>query len=186
MYVKNPQKRGETTMEQGLKILTLEKISLMNTMKNTRYYFSIQNPTTILSQPYSPFFLVYLVWSASLSFIVQEIQLDYMNVASSHWSPNMRRLVQPCIRTAAAAEREREKDSVGQGRALSHSAPMRGLQGCTDLTLQAADQQECRVCVLLFARLALPMVVLGEFIGQQPRARSPSLVLATTPKRPRL
>ena len=36
--------------------------------------------------------------------------------------------------------REREKDSVGQGRALSHSAPMRGLQGCTDLTLQAADQ----------------------------------------------
>lgn len=42
MYVKNPKKRGgETTMEQGLKILTLEKISLMNTMKNTRYYFFI-------------------------------------------------------------------------------------------------------------------------------------------------
>ena len=120
MYVKNPQKRGETTMEQGLKILTLEKISLMNTMKNTRYYFSIQNPTTILSQPYSPFFLVYLVWSASLSFIVQEMQLDYMNVASSHWSPNMRRLVQPCIRTTAAAERERERE----GQRWTRSCPI--------------------------------------------------------------
>ena len=163
IYVKTPEKiGGKTTVEQGLNIVTPEKIYLMCTTKNTRYcFFSLKHycyyflalfPFSLSTQYYQ-ISTSLLLWYMATGFILKKKgnwiknkkrkgQQDYMQMSSPHWNMNVQRLVQPCAHTAAA-----ERERVGHGYGLSF------LCRCKEQRCKKVSILHLHTLIYLFLRL---------------------------------